>query len=1268
MPTNEQNHSRTNNKKQTKENKFSRIFADMFIENLTRMKDSAWKKGWVGANGKIEGLPQNISGHPYNGINSFLLNFNTYVSKYKSPVYMTFNQIRDLNNSLEKKINKFREETEKKGEKYIIPDELKKQFVHVKAGEKSNPVIFFQPYYRDKVTGNKVDDDTLQNMSTEERARLSYHSILKSYHVFNIDQTNLEEAHPQLYQKIISNFKSEESQDTEGMYENKALDKMFKEQKWLCKIRYDKPSDNAYYSVKGDLVVVPMKSQFKISKDEDGIYKDGQEFYSSALHEMAHSTSSKERLNRETGKRFGDPKYAKEELVAELTSALVGSTMGFDKRINDNNTSYVENWLETLKKDPSFILTVMSDVNKASKMILKEVDKQRKELGLTPYLEGNLQNIDEEIKINESNDVRTSISENEAIPVDAINQKNKDDSADDDPEEQSLQEDSDIQTNIVSIAENLIREYHLPKEEAEKMAKQIVDTKKDKVTEEKIKADAARASLQKQQEQSRQEEQHLQKEEDEAYNKTIKKEEENSADKARPLDAAFSATLLIGALEAAKNTKGVWMNKDSKANAEFRNSKTPITPYNSIIMNLSSDKNAYSTNVYTYYNGAQENREPVKANKQAIPFSWTDWDYQEIGGKNIISKDNYEKLSATEKRYYNKHATHSVQSIFNIDQTTLSSRKSEIYLKILSDRGKKGDLFTGNSKTDNYTIFQSVKKPLITGKHPDTLVLLKAGDFFESYDDDAKKISDALGILLTKDQQGHPTASFSHTAIDDYLPKIIKSGHKVAFTDKNEFITDNNKLPNARDILDKAYSDARNIARNADFIYERDMKPHHTIYDAAEDKLVISGISNIKTGSKQADAILKANSIYRGIAAAIDSKDRLDLSGRNHLLPEDDSRYERLVQELSAGVMMAKQGLPATILKENQKLIPYWQTEIKENPKTMSIIERDVNNTVESMGKHLERKEVNYQTITKELPIKINFEANQYSLSTDLSQLPGIESNEFVIVKDKASADVILPSEASVEPGHENSGIHKDRITAALQNEGISNIKFYNAKGSLGLIQPNEYFKNKEVSLNRLSRYKIIQHKIIDVSEQANQAITDIESITGVRNDKGQWAFHIKAKQEPSFSIIPERQDLDLFFRSLKTVDASKVKNILARKYYSYASEHPEAKQDFVMPKVSKLDTTKIIHAVITRDKDNKPYIQAIVNGHTMKESISDGQWKKMWLADNMQDYKNAVAAVVFTPRLLNKDEKEREAIKDSPKEEPQLSESHIQSMHTHKI
>jgi len=166
------------------------------------------------------------------------------------------------------------------------------------------------------------------------------------------------------------------------MYESKEFDAMIDKQAWVCKINTVEGA-GAFYSQSKDEITVPMKVQFNIHNTPEETYKDGMEYYSSIAHEMAHSTGVETRLGRDMEGHFGDKKYAKEELVAELTAAMVGNTMGFDKRILDNNAKYVDGWMDTLKKEPRFILSVMADVNKASKMILDHVDAQRKELGLS---------------------------------------------------------------------------------------------------------------------------------------------------------------------------------------------------------------------------------------------------------------------------------------------------------------------------------------------------------------------------------------------------------------------------------------------------------------------------------------------------------------------------------------------------------------------------------------------------------------------------------------------------------------------------------------------------------------------------------------------------------------------------------------------------------------------------------------------------------------------------------------------------------------------
>ena len=74
--------------------------------------------------------------------------------------------------------------------------------------------------------------------------------------------------------------------------------------------------------------------------------------------------------------------------------------------------------------------------------------------------------------------------------------------------------------------------------------------------------------------------------------------------------------------------------------------------------------------------------------------------------------------------------------------------------------------------------------------HPDTILLFRVGDFFETFEDDAKLASKVLGITLTKRSNGYagdtPLAGFPHHAIDTYLPKLVRAGYRVAVCEQME--------------------------------------------------------------------------------------------------------------------------------------------------------------------------------------------------------------------------------------------------------------------------------------------------------------------------------------------------------------------------------------------------------------------------------------------------------------------------------------------------
>lgn len=1627
-------------------------FSDMLIARMEQMKESKWKKGWTDGRTAQFGLPQNLVGRPYTGSNAFLCQIHTTMEHYRMPVYLTIKQIRDAGGMIKK-------------------------------GEHSIPIFKWDLRIKDK-DGKKLSESDYRNMTKEEQAECTVRPYLKVYNEWNIDQTNLEEVNKEKYDAILKRFKSEPIKDEVGMYKNEAFDNLLKEQSWVCPIEYEKFNESAFYSPKRDQIVVPSKKQFNISNTPEDVFKDGMEFYGTTIHEMAHSTGHESRLGRDgivKIDQFGSDQYAKEELVAELTSALIGNAMGFDSRIRENNIAYLQNWIGSLKKDPKFLKSVMSDVNKSSKMVLEHIDEQRRKLGEKALLDGSLDGVEEKNKneqqlqdlkeedakkeviakvwpsvnnkitmpsgdiltvdynkekdtlevayktsegeekvhctnydhsqginqnlgyvweelsnmkqfqeketkteilsqgkdyftslmetitstpnsehtvlsvktlpelrdyykgnpnvgawinqasnkeiieagadflpnlryshkegrslynieaaysninalypdvvdnnakrqivhrIKQAEEVVTSYHNNieekfgkeflmekenmnkvlsrndyqeqgQTIQLDPKDEKkyfssynyfqmesetaefdklkdaenyegilalakeyDQGDSMDLEHVETSMTPDygddvliddenyAVVYNNSVGGTYNLLRKYsendireaierygmpktpsyavkfidqqmglekgvkplvEIPSPEAKAVAKsfredltpqftmpngKVLDYHYDasdnkvivgeklndgsfietyvhdydfalskaenmsaiykelsteyqakKASEEKKtpredsyiqtdvvgkakqiastgvpmeEAEKKASSIVKEEvhkEHHKQEAEKDKQEKDKANQAAAeeKKEQQEKKEESKEVSEATAkalthAALLVGALSAAKQNEGIWMNKSQKGNAEFINTHTPITAYNNIMMNLNSDANKYKTNVYTYYNPAKENHMPVKQNEKGMEFHWTSWGYQNAMDKDeVITSKQFDKLPDDEKSFYTKHATRVMQNIYNVEQTTMNANNHDAYVEILKNKGAQLSQNEKEQKGKYSSIMKQWKE--LKGKHPDALLLFRIGDFYEMYKQDAKRGSEVLGITLTKmnESKDFHLAGFPHQALDTYLPKLIRAGERVAICDQLESKKTVSQSFDTKAILNKAYATAKEVAKQSGMQYERVMVLQDAKYDSKEDKIVVSGMKG-EVGNEKMAALYKANDIYRAVVAATGTENRLDRSGRNNLLPEDDAKHEQLVRELAAGVMMARQGLPAILSKENEKLIPYWEREIKENPKLLGIVERDVNNAVETIDNLVAKRKVDYESIRGQLPGKTMEKPSKYSISQDLAKLPNIETKEIVVVKDilRKEADVILPAGASLEVNNEVPGMRKDRITIALKKEGIDDVRFYNAGGSLGLNKPNSYFQGKEVTLNNLKQYELVPHHTLDVEKQAApKKEVIIKNFQAIKDDNGRYAFFIKPENEPSFSVYPAKEHLNTFYNVIKTDKQAIVHNALAQRYYEMATKHPDTKLDLITPKKVDVDMKLIERPSITSSAQDakQKLIFATINGQRVQAPINKQQWQKMWLAEDMGAYKRALAAVIFEPMLKRgmEEEQSQQAVSKSEKVE----------------
>ena len=117
---------------------------------------------------------------------------------------------------------------------------------------------------------------------------------------------------------------------------------------------YHDQADRNFYS--------PMLDEIHLTPK--GSFADNEAYYSTALHELGHSTSHESRLNRDIKNTFGNEDYAKEELRAEIASYMLCAELGIaNAAANEQHAAYVGSWIKALKKDPAEIFRAAKDAD-----------------------------------------------------------------------------------------------------------------------------------------------------------------------------------------------------------------------------------------------------------------------------------------------------------------------------------------------------------------------------------------------------------------------------------------------------------------------------------------------------------------------------------------------------------------------------------------------------------------------------------------------------------------------------------------------------------------------------------------------------------------------------------------------------------------------------------------------------------------------------------------------------------------------------------------
>lgn len=299
---------------------------DAMLETLLECIENnsePWQKGWVAVKGGISsGYPYNAAtGKSYSGVNALYLALLEGKNGYGDCRWVTFNQAKDLGASVRK-------------------------------GEKGSDVFFWSQY--DISTKKLFNERTIEGLSDIEQKEYldkNVRPILKNYTVFNAAQCD---NFPKL---DTASSTTEQPSATPGI-KNEDVEKII--QNSAAPVRYDGGA-NAFYSKFSDDIHLPKIEAFTTMNN----------YYATALHEIAHSTGHETRLNRDLSGRFGSEKYAIEELRAELTSVFMQTDLGIDLGTAEvaNHGAYLKSWLSVVKNDHSVFYKAASDATQATKYI-----------------------------------------------------------------------------------------------------------------------------------------------------------------------------------------------------------------------------------------------------------------------------------------------------------------------------------------------------------------------------------------------------------------------------------------------------------------------------------------------------------------------------------------------------------------------------------------------------------------------------------------------------------------------------------------------------------------------------------------------------------------------------------------------------------------------------------------------------------------------------------------------------------------------------------
>lgn len=728
--------------------------------------------------------------------------------------------------------------------------------------------------------------------------------------------------------------------------------------------------------------------------------------------------------------------------------------------------------------------------------------------------------------------------------------------------------------------------------------------------------------------------------------------------------------LLSGALNGAAISGGYWLNASGRTAPRFYPKGPEVSPFNALILGMHADRGGYKTARYFSFNEAKKHGEAVLQGEKGVPFHWYKWEkyVNRNDPSDTMSREDYLQLDKEERKQYKGVRNREIRILFNVDQTTLPDSIPETYRALLENHGGIND--RGNLKAEERQLRNAVNHFVAQIKE-NLVPIRKEGTGTPRYD----TAKDAVYMPDQKHFSSYP----------DYVQELVRqvasaTGHRQRLA-REGMVMQGGKAPSEdavkyeRLVAELAAGvkmmdfglPAKMSAENLPLVeyWTQELQENPTLLEAIE-----TDVNNAVEVMRKAERGEKIE-----YATLLDHKRTTEL--REKQKPQVDSRESAILIDIirkgGMGVDSRNFASPAEKQTFLEKFnLGFYDKKVEEallkvhdeDPEVMEIAFTEAVHYGTQMA----------ESCKEYMPAEWNTKGS-YTVSDSLKGIPDRSTKEMVIVCDKQTGivDVVLPAGA-LEGGHvvlsdgdkrpycltpdevmnaqERSergakavtnnlpGFSKTRIESALRAQGATFVRFFNKDGLLGFRPDDSYFEGKEVTTAKLEGKELRTLSYIDVSEAVENATSvQFDRIQMLRDDDGRWALYLKPQGETSFSVYPDKEDVNRFFTTIKQGQqeaSAEVRHDLANKYYALAQNRPELKVDLFAGPAENDDLSKIKRVNIFRTKDERILCAPVIDGieKVQPRLVTPQQWQRMWAAEDMAEYKTCLAAKLFADVL----------------------------------